>query len=378
MYRLKFICLTMLMIMALLNTALAEAAPLPPVVSGPDVTNVQRPTWSWVSGGGGIGTFRYHEDTDNFTGSYTTTTSTFVTAQGDMPPGSYTLYVQEMDSNGGWSTSGSHTITIDIQAPNPPVVTGPTTTSNPRPTWSWTSGGGGNGMFRYHEDTDDFTGSYTTTTSTFVTAQGDMPPGSYTLYVQERDVAGNWSSSGSLTVIVTIDLVDTDGDGIADNSDTFPTDPAASVDSDGDGHPDAWNEGMSANDSTTGLELDAFPLNADEVADTDGDGIGDNSDAFPTDIAASVDSDGDSYPDAWNEGKSAADSTTALTLDVFPLDADEVSDTDGDGIGDNADLDDDNDGQPDARELSCGADPKDPVSFCIASLPWLMLLLEDE
>jgi hypothetical protein len=37
-------------------------------------------------------------------------------------------------------------------------------------------------------------------------------------------------------------------------------------------------------------------------------------------------------------------------LDAFPLDATESIDTDGDGIGDNADPDDDNDGIPDESD----------------------------
>ena len=37
--------------------------------------------------------------------------------------------------------------------------------------------------------------------------------------------------------------VDTDMDGVPDDDDAFPTDPAASVDTDGDGMPDDWNEG---------------------------------------------------------------------------------------------------------------------------------------
>ncbi len=46
---------------------------------------------------------------------------------------------------------------------------------------------------------------------------------------------------------------------MGDNADAFPDDPAASVDTDGDGHPDRWNEGMKASDSTTGLKKDAYP-----------------------------------------------------------------------------------------------------------------------
>ena len=60
---------------------------------------------------------------------------------------------------------------------------------------------------------------------------------------------------------------------------------------------------------------DAFPLNDSEAFDTDGDGIGNNAD---------TDDDGDGVVDA---------------VDAFPLDATEVADSDGDGIGDNADPD---------------------------------------
>ncbi|MFO7618761.1 MAG: GLUG motif-containing protein [Thermoplasmata archaeon] len=65
-------------------------------------------------------------------------------------------------------------------------------------------------------------------------------------------------------------------------------------------------------------DQDAFPLDADETTDTDDDGVGDNADAFPTDPAASVDADDDGYPDAWNPGYTADDSTTGLVLDPDP------------------------------------------------------------
>jgi len=58
--------------------------------------------------------------------------------------------------------------------------------------------------------------------------------------------------------------------------------------------------------------------------------------------SSSTDVDGDNVPDV---------------LDLFPNDASEWADNDGDGIGDNADLDDDNDGMSDSWEAAYGLDP---------------------
>ena len=150
--------------------------------------------------------------------------------------------------------------------------------------------------------------------------------------------------------------------------DAFPEDAAGSLDSDGDGYPDNWNTNKSQIDSTTGLILDPYPADFDNDGtndlkdaffnnpavslDSDGDGYPDGwnqgksavdstislrLDDFPKDFAASLDSDGDGYPDEWNTGKSQFDSTTSLRLDVFPLDSKEWIDSDGDGVGDNGD-----------------------------------------
>jgi hypothetical protein len=66
--------------------------------------------------------------------------------------------------------------------------------------------------------------------------------------------------SGGDTEIHSFPLpADGDGDGVPNEQDAFPIDPAASRDFDGDGFPGLWNPGYTEQDSTTGLRLDAFP-----------------------------------------------------------------------------------------------------------------------
>nr|MDJ0788888.1 dockerin type I domain-containing protein [Myxococcota bacterium] len=68
---------------------------------------------------------------------------------------------------------------------------------------------------------------------------------------------------------------------------------------------------------TTGTELLVVPIGTDG----DGDGVAYDFDAFPLDPAASTDTDRDGWPDVWNPGRTAADSTLGLTIDAFPTDA---------------------------------------------------------
>lgn len=76
-----------------------------------------------------------------------------------------------------------------------------------------------------------------------------------------------------LTVYPYVPNDDSDGDGADNLLDAFPLDPAASIDSDGDGYPDFWNAGMDADDSTTGLQLDAYPDDAACFLPEHGDGV---------------------------------------------------------------------------------------------------------
>ena len=109
---------------------------------------------------------------------------------------------------------------------------------------------------------------------------------------------------------------DSDGDSIGNNSDKFDNDPAASVDDDNDGHPDRWNPGKTEADSTTNLKLDQLPDNSNEWLDTDFDGVGDNSDTFPNDFTEWTDSDNDGVGDnadaAPNDSSRSANSAPVL------------------------------------------------------------------
>ncbi len=124
---------------------------------------------------------------------------------------------------------------------------------------------------------------------------------------------------------------DDDGDGVDDDSDVFPYDVNESADTDGDGignnaDTDDDGDGYSDDDENTNCHapiiskttggsdsLDA----SDTPLDTDGDGVCD-------------------YLDEDDDGDGSND-----TVDWAPLDASEFRDYDGDGIGDNEDWDDD-------------------------------------
>jgi hypothetical protein len=176
--------------------------PLAPTVSVATPPSNPKPTWTWTSNGGGKGAYRYKLDSQDLsTGSSQTVASTYTPIL-DLSEGSHTLYVQESDSAGNWSASGSASITIDITPPSPPVVSSQTPTNSQTPTWTWTSAGGGNGTFRYKLDSDDLSSGATQTTQKTHTSSTNLAEGRHTLYVQERDSSGNWSEPGSFATII--------------------------------------------------------------------------------------------------------------------------------------------------------------------------------
>ena len=136
------------------------------------------------------------------------------------------------------------------------------------------------GGVSYAWDLDD-NGSFETPGQS-VTFSALNGPGTPAVHLQVCDTGTPGIECTISTTTVTVEIVDSDGDGVSDSSDAFPNDASETTDSDGDG---------------VGDNSDAFPNDASETADSDGDGVGDNSDAFPNDPTESVDSDGDGVGD---------------------------------------------------------------------------------
>lgn len=107
--------------------------------------------------------------------------------------------------------------------------------------------------------------------------------------------------------------------------------------------------------------LDAFPFDSSETSDLDEDGVGDVSDNCPS-MANSGQLDFD-LDEVGDECDLDDDNDGVFdTEDAFPLDQMEFRDSDADGQGDNEDADDDGDGYPDQLEIEMGSDPRDAQS----------------
>lgn len=184
--------------------------------------------------------------------------------------------------------------------------------------------------------------------------------------------AGDTDGDG---VINNLDL-DSDNDGIPDNVEAQTTTgyiAPSNVDSDNNGLDDAYEsspgsgEGLTPENTDGTDNPDYLDINSDNDgdddtaeagltlanSDTDGDGLDDNSDATAdySDPGGTIDN-----PLSGTIILPDLDSDATTGGDVDYRDVFDVSDFDGDGILNNEDLDDDNDGITDTQEL-CGTDP---------------------
>jgi hypothetical protein len=167
---------------------------------------------------------------------------------------------------------------------------------------------------------------------------------------------------------------DSDGDNWADDFDSHPGDSSEWNDTDSDGYGDnsdhcIYEWGNSTNDTIGCPDTDgdgwsdsgdAFVNDSSEWSDIDGDGIGDNTDAFPYENTQWSDGDGDGYGDNITgiEGDTCASTWGtsnkngifgcvdrdgdgwADTDDDLPDNPLQHTDVDGDGVGDDASIED--------------------------------------
>ena len=175
--------------------------------------------------------------------------------------------------------------------------------------------------------------------------------------------------------------VDSDGDGISDENDAFPSDPTRASDVDGDGYDDLEDkcmltagtssldrlgctdsdgDGYSDGDVDWGTinGSDAFPNDATQHADQDGDGFGDNPAGFEADDCPLTS--GTSFRDVFGCSDEDTDGMSDSN-DVFLGDSTQWNDTDSDGYGDEV-----NGSQGDACPGDAGTSTND-VYGCVDS-----------
>lgn len=154
--------------------------------------------------------------------------------------------------------------------------------------------------------------------------------------------------------LAALEAADADDDSVANGVDAFPLiSLGGRSDTDGDGRPDNCDTacqatGMTADpDDDNDLVADTqddFPTDPNETTDTDSDGLGDNADqcdSTPAADASSINASGCGPSERDSDGDGTNDA-----FDAFPNDPSETLDSDGDGYGNN-------------EETEAGTDPND-------------------
>lgn len=165
-------------------------------------TNLTKPTWAWESGGnGGNGVYRYV-----FNGQPEVQTHVKQFSPADLPDGSYTFSVRELDAAGNPSQAASRTIVITHAGPSAPVLTQAGTAK--APSWNWTRSSL-NSSFRIRLYKAGVTAAQDSLESTAANYAPDasLLAGSngvdWTLRVSEKD-ALNWGEEGVSTIRVDV------------------------------------------------------------------------------------------------------------------------------------------------------------------------------
>lgn len=177
-----------------LRDTIAPAAPAFTEASSPAVVNAAYAgpvQWTWTSAGDAGDRFLVSL---NGTAAAEQSGPTFVLAAPQNQI--YYLQVRETDSAGNVSPPVIRSIQVDRIAPPPPAVSG---AYGAGPAWNWSPGSGSDGsrIFRYRLSTQT---DWSPETQAVAYVPAGLPAGTYTLQVEEKDMAGNWSDPGTLTL----------------------------------------------------------------------------------------------------------------------------------------------------------------------------------
>ena len=178
------------------------------------------------------------------------------------------------------------------------------------------------------------------------------------------------------------DIADANDDNINSNTGLAPVAPALTITDKIDDMVDGGSAALIGyfRDGVTSLDelvfgeldvaapraLDSNDINPEPLSpDSDNDGVDNDTDTFPYDPSETIDTDGDGVGN--NADNDDDDDGVNDASDAFPLDSTETLDTDGDGVGNNTDNDDDGDGVDDASD-AFSLDSSE-------SLIWLVMVL---
>lgn len=195
--------------------------PKSPVVTTNFINNTTcdvMPTFTWKAdvGSEALFNYRYQLNSQSPEGWIETTDESASIAD-ELESGNHTLYLQGCDEVGNWSTSTVYNFTVDVVPPVVPVVFADSSyvdgfTNTTKPKWIFRAGDKNDTVgFRHQVVTPDGATEYVDVTANpsktdyeFIPTNAYTKEGEYTLYVQARDAAGNYSDPAM--AVVTLDF----------------------------------------------------------------------------------------------------------------------------------------------------------------------------